>query len=172
MNKGNKKLKMLTIGSGLIIAIVLLIIFVLFPLYNKITVMKAEIYDKRVQLQINQEQRKNIEQTRKDYNKIKNDIDKISSIFVDSDKTLDLISDFENIASQQSIQQKITINNNDLNQDKIINLTISIDGKFENINKYLNQIENLNTYIIISSLDFSSNENDINLLFNAHAYLL
>lgn len=165
----NKKIYILS-GTALIIFIILLV-FVIVPLHNQINSYNDEIYDQRVQLTIQKQQRENIEKTQLDYNKIKNEVDKISKVFIQKDNTLDLISDLETIAAQKNIEQKIAItSNSETAPSNTLDLEISLTGPFTAIVQYLVELERFDYYVVIDNLNFISQESGTSLQFSAHTY--
>ena len=165
-------MKSIYINLGLILApVVLFIIFIIIPYYNKIALIKEETYDERVQLEIYKQQRNNAELTRADYNKIKNDTENISKIFINKANILDFVSDLESIASQYQLQQTIKINTDLKSDDNTpTNFTISTVGNWEGVWQYLLDLEAANYYVNISQITLADQNDTINLNYTATIY--
>jgi len=171
MSKLNSNKKIYILSSTALIILFVLLVFVIIPFHNQINSYNNEIYDQRVQLAIQKQQRENIEETQRDYNKIKNEVDKISKVFIRKDKTLNLISDLEIIAAQKNIDQKIAITSNaETAPSNTLDLKISLTGSFTNIVQYLVKLEKLDYYVVIDDLNFINQENGTSLQFSAHTY--
>ena len=164
--------KKIYILSGIsLVSIIAIIFLILYPLYGQINLQNEEIYDKKVQLAIYQQQRSNIEKTQQDYNKIKNDISNISKIFVNKDQILDLISALENIAATHSVVQNINLDPllpSDSNN--VIPLRISLNGNWLNLIQYLDDLEKLDYYVVVNDLNFTKNNESLNLSISANVY--
>lgn len=135
-------------------ALVGLLVFIVYPLYQRIITLDEELYNSRVQLAIYQQERTNLEKTQQDYSKIKNDITNISKIFVEREKILDFISALETIAANHSVTQNIDLDapptQTDANES--IPVSVSIDGSWQNVLAYLADLESLDYYLVISNL--------------------
>ncbi|MFA6098512.1 MAG: type 4a pilus biogenesis protein PilO [Patescibacteria group bacterium] len=167
MNKISLKLK-IYIYSGLTAVIIGgIIIFFIYPYYKEINKFSDQIYDNRVKLAIYEQQRENIETTRQDYNKIKNDLDKISKIFINQNEILDLISSFELIATNNEIAQNIDIKPNDNEIAETFNFEITASGNWNNLLLYFSNLEHLDYFVEISNLNILEQNNQITLNFSA-----
>jgi len=158
--------------SGIsIILIVASLILIINPLFSRITSLNSEVYDKRVQLAIYQQQRLNVEQTQQDYKKIKDDIENISKIFVNKDNILDLISKLEKISAAHSITQSINLDSTPADESAdMLPMQITLNGKFQNLVNYLADIERLDYYIVIYGINFSTSDEDINLQLSINLF--
>ncbi len=164
--------KKIYIFSGLFIVFIGSVsFFVLFPFYNKITDLNTSIHDKRVELASYQQQRENIEKTQQDYNQIKKDVDTINKVFVDETKILDLISSLESIADENGIAQQFDIAPIDpLAEEKIYPMQIVLNGTWNNMVTYILATEELDYYIVIDDLNFTSFNNELSLALSAKVY--
>jgi Tfp pilus assembly protein PilO len=172
----NNKLttKMYLFGGLSAAAILATSIFVLYPMFTSIDVLKQDIYDKRVQLAIYQQQQSNSEATRQDYNKIKNDTDNISKIFITKDTVLNLISSLESIAVQHSLKQDVKLD--PVHQlgagDKILGMQISLNGSWQNCLAYLLAVERLDYYILVNDIIVSAEHDSVNCILSTESYSL
>jgi hypothetical protein len=171
MNKIDQKKKIFIIGSICVVIIAGLIFGIIYPYYNKIVSLNKDIYDKRVQLAIYEQQRSNAESTRKDYNKIKDDTDNIQKIFVYKDKILDFISALESTATQYTVKQTINFDPNENNAaQNFIHIKISTDGDWNATRDYLTAVERLHYYLNITDISMTSVNSQISLVLDAVAY--
>lgn len=144
---------------------------VIYPYYGKISTLKKEMYDARLQLAIFQQQRDNAEATRQDYNRIKNDIENISKIFINKDKVIDFISSLESIAGRRNVRQTINLDTTTQDStDGTLDMKISVDGSWADCLQYLADLERLDYYLSISELNATGEANNINLALTAQAF--
>ena len=170
MNK-IKAIKKNYLFSGLLVAFIIIISILLYPLYNNIIILNQEIHDKRIQLAIYQQQRSNLEKSRRDYNKIRNDIVNISRIFIDKERILDLVDIMESIAMENSIIQNINISNTDqLETNDSLTINITLIGNWPNIITYLGDLEKLDYYLTLNDLNFKQDNDEIVLNFTTTVY--
>ncbi|HRY36705.1 MAG TPA: hypothetical protein P5230_02375 [Candidatus Magasanikbacteria bacterium] len=72
-----------------------------------------------------------------------------------SGQELDLITDLENIAAKNKINQKIESSNLDKISDNTITLNLRASGSYKNILSYLADLENYDYFLQITSLDLN-----------------
>lgn len=163
--------KIYIVGGPAIALTIALLFFLIYPLYTKNVELKESIYGKRVQLASFQQQRENIEQTRKEYNSIKADIDSISKIFIDEENVLGLISSLEEIAISKDIIQSISLGTFTTNgSTRELNFKIIVQGSWASTLAYIATLEQLDYYIIISDIVYDSNENRTEVSIDAIVY--
>jgi len=171
MNKITLSNKIYIFSVLVIVLIGAVSFFVLYPFYNKITDLNTSIHDKRVKLASYQQQRENIEKTQQDYNEIKKDIDAINKVFVDETQILDLISSLESIADENGVAQQFDIAPIDpLVEEKLYPMNIVLNGTWNNLIAYIHAMEELNYYIVIDDLNFTSFNNELSLAMSAKVY--
>ncbi len=151
------------VGSAILLGIV--------PAYTNITTLTEDIHEKRVQLAIYNQERSNLEQTRRDYNTVKNDISEIGAIFVNNEQVLDVLSTLENIAQVHTLQQSITVvSTPDKNAEKKLSLRVILTGSWDNSINYLKDVEQLSYYVRIGDPVLSKTNDGISFTFNAETY--
>jgi Tfp pilus assembly protein PilO len=166
-------LRLIYIYSGICALIVVAaIIGIIYPSFTKIVSLKNEIYDQRIQLAVYEQQRSNAAETRKDYNKIKNDTNNISKIFISKDQILNFISSLENIATNHSLKQTISIDTTTVqdNSSKNTELTISTDGAWEQQLAYLADLERLDYYVSINDLAITKTNGNLSMSLSAKIF--
>lgn len=171
----NKK-TLIWIGSTALVLIAIAA-FLLIPFIQDISGLTKQNYDKRVRLAIVKKQSSNISVMKRDYNKIQDDIKKISQVFIPKKETINFITNLENMAAQDNLTQKIQLQGikiSDLEQTttevKELPLQLTLSGDFNSIMKYLNQIEALNYYINFSKLNFTGSGTSVNLTISGLTY--
>lgn len=149
------------IHVGFTIAIIIcLSFFIIWPSIKSINESDSSIAQQRVKMEkkyIEGQEMKKISSLAK---KIAIKTEKINKTFLKNGHEVDFITDVENISTNNDV--KININLNDIKSAKenykIMPITISIQGKSNNVVKFLNTIESSPYYININSIEISSNE--------------
>ncbi|MFA4930494.1 MAG: type 4a pilus biogenesis protein PilO [Patescibacteria group bacterium] len=145
--------------------------FVAYPYYLKISEKNSEIYDQRIQLTILEQQRLNTEQTHQDYNKIKNDFNTVGKIFIDPNDMLSFISKLETIANNNIITQNISISSSTkVLENNSLPFSLTLEGTWPHISQYIRDIEAMDIYVSINSISISSNNNIIVAQLSANVY--
>lgn len=161
LNKINPKKKLWLITAALLASLLIICYFIIRPTIKEIKDLRAEIIKEKIELE------KNINQERKKaklgakLKKIKPQLDKLDGIFINQNRNLEFITTLEGIAGKNSIEQKIDLKftKTEKNQSyKKIPLTITAKGKINNLINYLVDLETLNYYINIKSLDISQSQ--------------
>lgn len=159
------------------VVLVAIILLLIIPLIKSVNSMTKDHYDKRVKLAILQKQSSNIAAMKSDYSKIQDDIKKISQVFILKKETLTFISTLENMAAQNNVTQKIQLEGikiSDLEQEtkevKQLPIQLTLSGDFNNLVKYLNQLESLTYYINFNKLNFTGSGASVNLTISGLTY--
>ena len=174
MSDNKKNIIWLGVTTAVFVAVIVLLIT---PLMQNISSLTKDHYDKRVKLAILQKQSSNITTMKRDYSKIQDDINAISQVFIPKKETLKFISTLENMAAQNNVTQKIQLEGiriSDLEQEtrevKQMPIGLSLSGDFNNIVKYLNQIESLSYYINFNKLTFTGSGLSVSLTVTGITY--
>lgn len=157
--KFNPKNK-ITVSLILWLAIILsLIYFIVRPTVKEIKTMSRAIEAQREDLEKKYVKGQSLKKLTENLNKIEPKLELLNQIFINKNRELEFIASLENEANNNQISQKInlsapqTIKNKDF---QIINLQLSTGGKFIKQLKYLMDLESLNYYINIKSLELSA----------------
>jgi len=166
----NKKIIILSSVTVMIAAV--LGVLVIYPSYNSLIELTKNHYDQRVQLAIYQKQRSNLDETVREYNDIKSDINKITSVLLAKDDLPQFVDTLDTWAKQYELKQDLNLSNleESLNSEKII-ITLDLAGTWDNLISYMYELENSNYYIIIDNPQFVRNDNSINLKTKLAVYL-
>ncbi|XOU94798.1 MAG: hypothetical protein ACNFW9_01895 [Candidatus Kerfeldbacteria bacterium] len=170
-NNFSTKKKIIILTTTLSLIVVTICVFLLYPYYSEIQTQNTEIKDKRIQLAIYQEQRKNIDKTRTDLKKIEKDSNSLSLIFLEQEDILDFVDTLESISGKNNLEQNLELTNIESFQiDKNLMIGITLNGQWDDIMNYLNTLEILDQYVILDNLNFSKNGINIKLTFTAIIY--
>jgi|GEM_PF-1956757 len=118
--------------------------------------IKNELADKNINGQT-------IEQSTNSIEIINNNIENIEKIYIKKDEELKFITDLENLAKKNNIQQRIILGDQKDSGSKYKELPIQINAnsQFNNLIKQLNNIENLDYAVNITSINFNSDKNSL-----------
>ncbi|MFA6215697.1 MAG: hypothetical protein WC768_03955 [Patescibacteria group bacterium] len=139
----------------------LVIYFVILPTVNDIKKISSDIYAERIDLEKKYQRGQLLKKTIADFEKIKPQKDRLSSIFIVSGNELKFITDLEEIAALHKLTQNLNlqpIKNLEDGSFYSSPLEIKTLGGFTETLKYLKDLEKLTYYFNISSLEFRSDD--------------
>ena len=152
-----KKISISIVVSVLIIGG--LVYFVVIPIINDIKKMGEKIENQRIDLEQKYIKGQSLKQLTENLKKIEPQLIILDQIFIKQDYELEFITKLEEIAEQNNVSQTINLNTAKINKDKsyqTLPLQLSARGNYKNIMNYLINLEALNYYINIDSIDLSS----------------
>ncbi len=158
IQKLNIKVRMLITFLAYSLVIFFILYFIILPKVNFIRKNSKAISERRIFLEEQYIRARNFKKNNEEMKLVDEDIERLDEVFVAYDKDLQFIETLENLASDNNINQKISlgkIESEEKNEFEDITLEISAEGSFLNIMKYLISLETLNYYINISSLNIS-----------------
>lgn len=164
IQKLNIKVKILITFLTYSLIIFLIFYFIILPKVNFIRKNSQAISERRIFLEEQYIRTRNFKKNNEEMKLVDEDINKLDDLFVDFNEDLQFIETLENLASNNNINQKISlgeIDGEEKNEFEKISLEISAEGSFLNIMKYLISLETLNYYINISSLDISKSQTNV-----------
>jgi len=167
----NSKIYLFSGTMGIII--IALIILVIFPFYSQIITLNKDINDQRVQLAIYEKQRLNLDETRTEYNNIKEDIDNITSVLINPDDLIPFIDSLDMIASRNNLSHEINLINLDesIENNEMI-IEINLQGSWNATNNYLVDLEKLDKYLVIDNPNFTYSNDLVQTNFTMAIYIL
>lgn len=130
--------------------------FVIYPTLRDIQSISDSIKKERDDLETKYQRGQLLRQLVQDFEKVKNEKDKLNTIFIESGKELEFVTMLENLASKYNLDQEIKISTKDVNKESIISalpLDISLKGDYNQILRYLNEIEASSVYFNINNID-------------------
>lgn len=172
----NKRQLIFSVSKYLIrggIAIVLAVVLVMF-FGSRIAKISNSISEQRLTASILDRRQETIAQLQKDFEIIGNADQKIAKAFPPVDNVLEFAAALDNLAGQNSIQQKVNFDNP--SEDELsINYVISFDSNIFNLKNYLKGFELLPYFTAISSLELQSStdsnwDSDSLISFKATVY--
>lgn len=148
-------------------AIVFLVVFILGDLFvltfiihrtiKEIYSLNQAINNERVRLEERYQKRKTARLTVENFNKIKEELPSLESTVLSAGNELELVTSLEDIAFKNDISQKINLSPREGKKDfgDKININLNIDGTYQDFLRYLNDIEGMNTMLIMDNVNIS-----------------
>ncbi|MFA5770922.1 MAG: hypothetical protein WC894_05515 [Patescibacteria group bacterium] len=147
--------------------ITLAIIFgIIFPTIQYIKNLEKETTGLREYLENKYENTRAIRTSKKKIEEIESIVTKYPDYLFYHGDELKLITSLENLANNNHVIQRIDNSNLDKLGDTL-NLSLTLNGDYQNIIKYLSSLEKENYYFIITNLQLSSAFNQQNNNLNA-----
>jgi Tfp pilus assembly protein PilO len=178
-----KKIIIGSIAFPLIIGSI--IYFIVLPTIKDIEKMRNEIEMQRVDLEMKYIKGQSLKKLSENLKTIEPQLAKLDKIFIDQDQVLEFVTTLEEIANINGIDQKINLmpeKSVKKNRYKKIPLQIFASGNFFKQLNYLMDLETLNYYININSIELTAGavrsaakeeqdmERDVNMLIFADTY--
>jgi len=137
--------------------------FIIWPTVRDIRKISQSIYLERLDLEKKYQRGQLLRKTLADFEKIKPEREKLTSIFITEGKELDFITTLEKVALINNVNQEIKLKA----EEKIKNgegaksylttpLAVNISGNFIDVLKYLNSLQMLRYYFNIANFSLSS----------------
>lgn len=144
-------------GATLLAGLTLLF-FVAWPSYQQIRQLNDEIYQERVGLEKLYQKGQILKQTVQEYEKVKPEVTKLSSVYLQPNDELNLITKLEDAAQMSNVKQHLTLGVQDPKKTKnTLPIQLQISGQLKDFVGYLQKIEGLDYYLNIDSLRLSKN---------------
>jgi len=143
-----------------LVAVFLLLFFLILPTINDIKAIESEITIQMVELEKKYQRGQSLKKLAEHLKMIETQLDKLDQVFIDKEDQLLFITTLENIADASQVTQKINLiaepeMEKGENYQKLP-LQIFTQGDFVSQLKYLINLESLNYYINIKSLELNS----------------
>lgn len=161
-NKINERKKITAISIICLLIIIGVAYLIIWPTLNDIKQLRANIITQKIDLEKKIVREKNMNILSEKLKKIEPQLKKFNQIFINQNRELEFITTIEGIAGKNQITQKINLNPASAQNEQIykkIPLTLDAQGKFQNLMKYLTNLETLNYYINIKSLEITAGQN-------------
>ena len=136
-----------------------LIYLVIIPTINDIKKMGEEIEAQRIDLEQKYIKGQSLRQLTENLKEIEPQLIMLDQIFIKQDYELEFITKLEDIAAQNNISQTISLDTAKINKEKsyqTLPLRLAARGNYKNMMNYLTNLEALDYYININSMDLSS----------------
>ena len=143
-----------------VFVLILILVNIVLPSISKIKNLSQNIFMEREKLEELYLKGQSLKHSTEECNKIKNQISELKNIFLAKGDELRLITNLENLASQNNVSKEINIqeNKSDTNSEKI-SVDLHVVGTYSNLINYLQSIESLDIYVDFKSLNFSVGNN-------------
>lgn len=155
--KLNNAIIAVLLGLGCILIITLIIV----PSIRDILNLAQKIESQRVELESMYQRGRSLKKTHTDYESIKDKLPKIKNILLRPGEELGFITSLEELASQNNVEQKITIDTESLKKTGgYSTMVVHLDllGKYKDILGYIIDLEKLDYYLNFKQINIA-NEN-------------
>ena len=157
------KNKIITIILGVIIIVAALIYFVILPSVSEIMEISNRIYLERLGLEERYQRGQSLRESLLEYKKNKDKIHVLAAAYIQNGEELSFLNQIEKIAISNNIELEKTftdpaeapeVNSNFL----ALSLELKSTGNFINIVNFLHQLESLDVYININTVNIAKKE--------------
>jgi len=164
--------KILITVSAFIISAIAIGLFVFMPLKDNITRLNSDIRDKRIVLEITKRRSENLTVLKNDYENIQNKNKLLDAMYISQDNTISFFKDLEDAAQKNNIDLNYSLGNmTDEISGKEVKLDINIKGDYLKILAFLSDLESLDYYIKLYSINFTQGEaQSANAIIQAKTY--
>jgi len=169
----NFKVKITISTIGVILIISLITVFIIIPTISDIKKISNPIYLERVDLEKKYLRGQLLKKTVSNFEEIKSQKNKLDTIFIKEGEELKFISTLEGIASLNSVDQTIELRVKDVEEKrgtKTFPLKITAKGSFAQVMNYLTDLEGLDYYLNISSVDLIGEKGSIIATFSGEVF--
>jgi len=149
------------ITISLIIICVTVSTFLIYPSVFGIISISKEIEVERAGLEERYQEGMSIKRVYADYENIKNELSLMNSAILKVGEELKFITSLENIARDNNLTQKLDMDADSVKQFEgyqIMRISLSLNGSYEDLMNYLIQIEKMEYYINIDSIEMSGGQ--------------
>lgn len=172
------KQKLSVVTMFFLILVTVISIWIIVPVIKDIRILNDQIYNQRLSLEKKYVQRFSMRRIIANFREINENIDEVLTIFLPKNGEIPFITKLEELSDENNISLKIFL----LPEEKKtfpdgkqkFDLTLSIEGSYENIIKFINDIEKINTYVLIDSISFThglgNTDDTINASLKGYVY--
>lgn len=153
------KKRIFAVPAVFVLFIAGLIYFIILPTMKDVEETAAQIKSQRTDLDKKYYKSKNAKQSTKSLKAIEEDVEKLNRVFINQNQELAFITALEEVANKNNINQNINLDlssgakNNKYGK---IPLRLTTQGNFINQFNYLRDLERLDYYLNIKSLNLSA----------------
>ncbi|MDD4476541.1 MAG: hypothetical protein PHY40_00035 [Patescibacteria group bacterium] len=144
--------KIIIIVAALAVLMAAIIFGVILPTVRNIQLLNKETYEIRTYLEKRSQSVKQVYNSIKQIEKIKNEIQEYEKRIFGVGGELKLITALEQIATKNKINQKIERSNLDEQKNKQITMSLDIKGTYLNVLNYLADLENLDYFLNVEEI--------------------
>lgn len=152
--KGILKNRFIISATSFILVFAALFVLVIIPSFKEIRLISAQVYEERLRLEKLYTQGQLKREAQKNYNLVKEKIEAIDGIMLTEGQELEYITLMENKAEKMNLGINMSIGENKRFPEQRfseLDFTFTLTGQWENILKWINEIEVLPFYTNIKS---------------------
>lgn len=149
-----------------ILVLILLVLFGIYPLAKKIINNAEEFMAEKNKFAELTQRQENFRELSRQYNNYKEELDKIDSLFINSEKPIEFIEFLERNSRDLNLEMdisSITPKKLDQNSWSFNIYNIVLEGSFDDFSKFLEKMENAPYLIEISNLDIQEGRANLGL---------
>lgn len=151
--------------SIILAALIGVIIFIVIPAVRDIKTLNQKIIDQRTLLESRYEKRLSIKNAIKNFNSLQPQVPTlVKSIYLNPGNEIEFITSLETLAEKNRLSQTVNFDNTSgeaaSQNTKKVPIEILLSGDYINIVKYIQDLEKLNFYLIITSISSAPRVND------------
>lgn len=146
--------KLILIVSLFIITIIGIYLIIVWPTISQIKTINKDTQNIKEYLERRHQNVMGIKNSQIKINEIREDVSSFINYFYFNEQELKLITNLEEIAHYQNVDQKI--NNYEIKNNNVI-LSMDISGDYKDVINYLNELEKINYFININFLHLTKN---------------
>lgn len=155
--KLSQKIKTLIFLAVFLIGDILILTLIISRTVREISKLNQAIHNERMSLEARYQRRKTARLTVKNLNQIQAELPSLETTLVKAGSELDLITSLEEAAAKNNITQKINLFPREGKKDfgdKIF-ITLTVNGSFQDIMRYMDELERMKIIITLDNLTFS-----------------
>ena len=141
--------------SGIILALLLVVIIYDWPIFNKIKELHANLNTEATGLEAQNQQGNSFTKALLDYQQFTDKLPPAEALLKPSGQELELIKQLEQISGQNNLTQELTLGQN--RQDwsgkiEVLGVSAKLTGQFSELIKYLEDLERLNFQLTVDAV--------------------
>lgn len=138
------------------VAVIVVVLFVIIPLQNKIANQKISLYQERLNIAAAEEEHQNSQVRKLEYERLNESMQNLDAFFVSEKDILLFISSLERIAESHNVLQEIQSLQPPSGTVKQSRLTLSVNGSLSDARRYLNSLESMKTYLGLDKISLQA----------------
>lgn len=159
----DKDKKNLIVSVGIILAIILVIVFLIFPQISRVKNLSLKIKEIKTNLSQKNDLLNKIDEKIAEYNKLTQKIQKINLAFPSQKQKAELIVQLESLTKETGLALKsINFNESKKGEEKgayrVLNISLSLSGTYQAFKNFLVSLEKNIRLMDVQSVSFSSPE--------------
>jgi hypothetical protein len=149
---------------------IVLVVFVVFPLFKKIRTTSEEIISEKNSIATLRIQEDEIENFRKNYPSYRPNLEKMEQLFIDTEDPIDFIKFLEETASDCGVTSEISLLPSSEENKNSVTFQFFSNGDFSKILKFSEKLENGPYLVKINNLTINNSSEKVNANFSIEAF--